>query len=106
MPMCRLRGRVINKLTRQPIPQVEVGFQVNDGNGWSGIYTNITVDADGEFDHLFHVNQPAEVQCELLVDKDKGYRRKAQVFTLQTTEPATDLGEIELEPYMVISPDA
>lgn len=68
----------------------------------------IAVDADGEFDHAVTTSSPASTtqQCELTIDKDKGYRYKSMQFSINTTDPAKDLGDIELEPYTVMSPDA
>jgi len=51
MPFIQLRGRVINKITRQPISRVTLKLLKKSGGSVLGGTTPITVDADGEFDH-------------------------------------------------------
>jgi len=107
MPICRLRGRVVDKLTSQPIPGVVVSLRKRESSGWSPSYTQITVDADGEFDYPLNLlGVSGSMQCELFIDKDTGYRYKSHMFSVSTYEPSKDLGEITLEPYQGISPDA
>ena len=103
----RHRGRVINKFTRQPVANAVLGLRLRQGSSWPSGYTTIAVDADGEFDHSVNILPGISNQdCELTIDRDKGFRYKTQRFTINPSDPTKDLGDIELEPYTVVSPDA
>ena len=97
MPNVRIRGRVINKITRQPIDKVEVKLRKTT----SSSSTTIPVDVDGEFDHSVSVYSGSSSQrkYELIIDKDPGYKYKVISFTLSTSSPSKEFGVIELEPY-------
>jgi hypothetical protein len=101
MPTIQLRGRVINKTTRQPISGVTLNLLKRAGGGSSGSTssTPVTVDTDGEFDHGVLVSTSAD-KFELTIDKDAGYKFKAVSVTFNNISAISkDIGEIELEPY-------
>jgi hypothetical protein len=100
MPTIQLRGRVINKTTRQPISGVTLNLLKRaGGGGGSTSSTPVTVDADGEFDHGVSVSTSAD-KFELTIDKDAGYKFKAVSVTFNNISAISkDIGEIELEPY-------
>jgi hypothetical protein len=94
----RLRGRVINKITRQPINKVEVKLRKTT----SSSSATIAVDVDGEFDYGVTVSSSSpssQRKYELIIDKDPGYKYKVISFTVSTYSPSKEFGVIELEPY-------
>ncbi len=98
MSKTRIRGRVINKITRQPINKVEVKLRKTT----SSSSTVIPVDVDGEFDHsvtVYSSSSSSQRKYELIIDKDPGYKYKVISFTLSTLLPSKEFGVIELEPY-------
>ena len=98
MAYVRLRGRVINKNTRQPISGVVVALRKTTGSS----STSVSVDVDGEFDHSVSVSSSSSSSSrkyELIIDKDPGYKYKVISFTLSTSSPSKEFGDIELEPY-------
>lgn len=98
----RIRGRVINKNTRQPIANVAVTLLRRAGGSSSSGITQfaINLDADGEFDREVAFNGTAD-KFELVLDKDAGYKYKAMPLSLNPSGGviSRDLGVIEMEPY-------
>ena len=94
MPNIRIRGRVINKITRQPVTGVVVTLRKASSSPVS-----IAVDVDGEFDENVSVYSGSD-KYEMKIDKDAGYRYKIVSFTFGSTSALSkDFGDIELEPY-------